>query len=276
MKQKVRKKSWKSVKWLISLVFISLFVLLLTNCKRTTTPKNDIQIALYSDQGADEDCIKATMNMFKWMGYTVVLVKADLINNEGLENFNILCVPGGSMYQYAQDISLEGKEKILDFIRNGGAYIGICGGAYFTGENVFWQGNQLPMVPLGIFQGTTIGPIDDIAPYPECTMCKVNIVDSTHYITKTEQDTTWICYCYGPFFDPDSSANIDILGRYDIGKQPMMAAFDYGSGKVFIIGTHPEFEEDSERDGLPPIEELDDRGSDWDLMKKATLWCLKK
>jgi len=42
--------------------------------------------------------------MFKWMGYTVVLVKADLINNEGLENFNILCVPGGNMYQYAQDI----------------------------------------------------------------------------------------------------------------------------------------------------------------------------
>lgn len=132
------------------------------------------------------------------------------------------------------------------------------------------------MEPLGIFQGSTIGPIDDIAPYPECTMCKVNIVDSTHYITKTEQDTTWICYCYGPFFVPNSDANIDILGRYDIGNQPMMAAFDYGSGKVFIIGTHPEFEEDSDRDGFPPVEELDDRGSDWDLMKKAVIWCLKK
>lgn len=98
MKQKERKKSWKSIKLLMSLVFISLFVLLLTNCKRTTTPGKDIQIALYSDQGADEECIKATMNMFKWMGYTVVLVKANLINNEGLGNFNILCVPGGNMY----------------------------------------------------------------------------------------------------------------------------------------------------------------------------------
>ncbi len=39
---------------------------------------------------------------------------------------------------------------------------------------------------------------------------------------------------------------------------------------------HPEIEENSDRDGVKFGNELDDKGLDWDLMKKATFWCLKK
>ncbi len=234
-----------------------------------------INIALYSDNGADDGCVLATTRMFEWMNYNVTLIKADSINNNNLNRFNIICFPGGDMYQYAQDISSEGLDKIRDFISDGGGYIGICGGAYFTGEKVFWQGNQLPMNSLKIFPGTTQGPIDEIAPFPRCTMCKTNIVNTSHPITQTEPDTTWICYCYGPMFLVNEDAEIDILGVYEINKQPSIAAFEYGKGRVFIIGTHPEFEEDSERDGLPAVEEINDYGSDWDLMKKAVKWCMK-
>ncbi|GAH55168.1 unnamed protein product, partial [marine sediment metagenome] len=31
-----------------------------------------------------------------------------------------------------------------------------------------------------------------------------------------------------------------------------------------------------DRDGVNFGNELDDKGSDWDLMNKATLWCLKE
>ena len=81
------------------------------------------------------------------------------------------------MYQYSQDISFTGKDNIRNFIRDG---------AYFTGEKVIWQGDQLPMTPLGIFPGTTQGPINEIASYPYCVMCEVNIVDHTHPITQSE------------------------------------------------------------------------------------------
>ncbi len=264
------------MKWLISWLSVFLSLLLVPHCQNPPAPDKSAIVALYSDRGAEDNCIQATTNMFEWMGYTVQLVKADYINNVGLDRFSILCVPGGDMYQYAQDISSIGKEKIRNFIRGGGGYIGICGGAYFAGEKVIWQGNQLPMTPLGIFPGTTQGPIDAIAPHPYCVMCKVNMVDSTHPITQSEPDSAWILYCYGPMFMPNNEADISILGKYDIGDQPMMLAFDYGHGRVFIIGTHPEFEEDSDRDGLPPSDELGDRGSDWKLMRKAALWCLKK
>ena len=257
----------------INFLLLILSGLLLTiNCLKTEL--NDI--ALYSDNGAAESCVKATKNMFEWMGYTVQLITSDYIDKNDLDNFSIICFPGGNMYQYSQDISSPGKEKIRNFISNGGGYIGICGGAYFTGERVFWQGNQLPMEPLAIFPGTTQGPIDEIAPYPNCKMCEVNIVDHSHPITQSEQDSLWIAYCYGPVFLPNQGANVDILGKYEVGDKPVIIAFEYGLGNVFIIGTHPEFEENSDRDGFAPLDEMDDHGSDWDLMKKATGWCLQE
>ena len=52
-----------------------------------------------------------------------------------------------------------------------------------------------------------------------------------------------------------------------------MVAFEYGWGRVFLIGPHPEWEEDSDRDGFEPWPEHDDRGSDWPLMRNVTYWC---
>lgn len=239
------------------------------------TPDTSV-VALYSDQGADEDCIQATTNMFEWMGYAVESVKAETINNGGLDNFSILCIPGGDMYQYAQDISSGGKENIRNFIRNGGGYIGICGGAYFASEKVVWQGNQLPMTPLELFPGTAEGPSDEIAPYPAYAMCEVNIVGPTHPITQSEPDSAWMLYYWGPMLIPSENADVAILGKYESVDQPAMLAFDYGFGRVFLIGTHPEIEEDSKRDGIDFADELDDQGSDWELMRKAVLWCLKE
>ena len=49
-----------------------------------------------------------------------------------------------------------------------------------------------------------------------------------------------------------------------------------GGCRLPLVGTHPEVEEDSERDGVAFGDELDDEGSDWELMEKAVLWCLRK
>lgn len=230
-------------------------------------------IALYTGNGADDGCITATRAMLESAGYRVVLIGPDDINNKTLDNFRAVCFPGGDMYQYARDISSTGKEHLRTFISGGGGYIGICGGAYFTGEDVYWQGTQLPVSCLGIFPGNTWGPLDEIAPYPYCVMCKINITDTLHPITQTEPDTAWIVYCYGPTFEPHSD-DIDILGVYDITHKPAMVAFQYGAGRVFVIGPHPEFEEDDDRDGVDFFKSFDDRGSDWDIMKNAVMWCL--
>src|SRR4030042_393884 len=80
--------------------------------------------------------------------------------------------------------------------------------------------------------------------------------------------TEEILYYGGPYFTPDAGAEIEILGTYkDYNEQPAMIAFQYGSGKVVLIGPHPEIEEDSDRDGVTLLREelMEDNGSDWDL-----------
>ena len=256
-------------------------------CEKGKTTFLSSDIALYSDKGAWDQSVIALENMFQWMGMSTTLIDADFINNNYLGGFKIICFPGGDMYQYSQDISEAGKEKIRSFIRNGGGYIGICGGAYFASETVIWQGNQLSMTPLSLFQGSAEGTIDSIVPYPQRGMCQVNIVDTVHAITHSISTPQWILYYWGPVLRPETS-EVTTLGKYNAVNQPAILAFEYGKGRVFITGTHPEIEEDSDRDGVTlkdtviqgttylGEDKLDDRGSDWDLIKNAVVWCLKK
>jgi glutamine amidotransferase-like uncharacterized protein len=265
---------------LIALSFI------VSDCE-DSAPNKSADIAIYSENGVWNNSVIAAENMFHWLGKSVVRINANYVNNNLLTGFQILCVPGGDMYQYSQDISESGKEKIRAFVRNGGGYIGLCGGAYFASKTIIWQGNQLPMTPLGLFDGSAEGNIDAIVPYPQRNMCQVNISDTTHFITDSISSPLWILYYWGPIFTPNSSG-VTVLGKYATVDKPAMIAFDYGQGRVFMVGTHPEIDEDSNRDGviLPDTvingthylgeDQLNDRGSDWDLMKNAVEWCLMK
>jgi biotin--protein ligase len=247
--------------------------LLCINCQDSETPFRETDIVLYSGPGVWEESLHAARNMFQWMGYSVTAVNAPYLNTEGLDGMKILCIPGGDMYQYARDISQTGKQHIRDFVASGGGYIGICGGGYFACEHVFWRGSQLPIEPLGLLPGSAVGPIDDIVPYPEYQMCKVNIVDTTHLVTQSQPDSAWMLYYWGPVFEPDHGAEVSILGTYDATGQNAMVALEYQLGKVFLIGTHPEIEEDSDRDSVEFGNQLHDYGSDWNTMRQAVLWC---
>jgi glutamine amidotransferase-like uncharacterized protein len=276
MEQNVMSGERKLLALLIVLLGFALLVLPTWRCQNQRAIDKEDHVALYSDRGVWSESVQATEQMFQWMGYATERLNAGDIKDGALDNFSILCVPGGNMYQYAQDLSSTGIENIKNFVRDGGGYVGICGGAYFAGEKIVWRGNQLPMSSLEFFPGTAKGPFDDIVPYPDSGMCRVNITDTTHPITRSEPDSVWILYYWGPAFIPEDNADVTILGRYHITDQPMMLALNYGHGRAFLIGTHPEIEEDSDRDGVTFADELDDRGSDWDLMRKATLWCLKE
>jgi glutamine amidotransferase-like uncharacterized protein len=233
-------------------------------------------IALYADRGVDEECLRATQNMLEWMGYRVPRVEAPMINDGALDMYDALWVPGGNMYEYAEGIAAAGKEIIRGFIKRGGGYVGIGGGAYFAASEVIWRGNQLSMAPLGLYSGSAVGPIKEIFLYPEYGMCQVNLLESEHPIARSEPDSIWVLYYWGPALNPDPDTPVDVLASYEIGGRPAMLAFDYGSGRVFLTGVHPEIEEDCDRDGVTLGDEFNDHGSDWGLLANAVRWCLRE
>lgn len=56
-------------------------------------------------------------------------VRAAQIREEALTDHHVLVVPGGWAAHKARALGSEGMERIRDFVRRGGTYVGFCGGA---------------------------------------------------------------------------------------------------------------------------------------------------
>ncbi len=232
-------------------------------------------IGIYVDSGAAPACVKAASNMFEWMGYTLCLLDADYVNNEDLQHIDVFYFPGGSAGPYVRDITSKGREKIRNMIRTGTGYIGTCAGGMFAAEIQIWKGTRYTWGNLNIFKGNAIGPIPEIYDDPGIGMCQVNL-HKPHPITNMHPDSVWIMYYTGPFFAPRSAEDIEIIGTYEKTGRPALVAFEYGKGRVFLTGPHPEWEEDSDRDSVSYFDDYEDLGSDWPLMQSATRWCLRE
>jgi len=66
------------------------------------------------------------------LGFDILAISADDIENNKLDQFNVLAV-GGGYHKYKSNLLTEnGKSQIKNFIYNGGGFFGSCGGAAFT------------------------------------------------------------------------------------------------------------------------------------------------
>jgi glutamine amidotransferase-like uncharacterized protein len=265
----------------IKLCFLTLIVIDFTACAKSSTDGNFpylndsiIVIGIYSDKGAAEGCVIASENMFKWMGFTTQKIYSQDFNLKRIKNIDLFYFPGGSTGPYLTEISPSGKEYLKNLINAGHSFIGVCAGALFACEVQVWNGNSIINGQLGLFKGSGIGPIPEIFEYPEIGMCRIDL-NNNHPITKNLPDSSWIMFYNGPWFEPLPNSGSTIIGRYTKTGKPSIIATSYGEGRIFLIGPHPEFEEDSDRDGIIYFKSLDDMGSDWELMQQAAQWCLK-
>jgi len=62
-------------------------------------------------------------------GIPVSIIRSSDIRNGILNDFNVLFVPGGWASNKMKSLGEEGAEEIRRFVREGGSYIGFCGGA---------------------------------------------------------------------------------------------------------------------------------------------------
>jgi len=214
--------------------------------------------------------------MFQWMNATVEMVNSSSIKQEGLSGFHIIAVPGGYAYNYYLDLGNSGANAIIDFVADGGAYWGSCAGAYYALEEFEWteyEETGTYYYGLGLFPGRGVGPIADIADWPNYAMTDVLMNVSNELIDFSQEPATHsIMYYGGPFFETEGVDGITTLATYSSNGMPAMIAFEYGQGKVFLTGPHPEWEEDSFRDGSLWDNQLEEAGSEWNLCKEISIW----
>lgn len=249
-----------------------------------------IRVALYngsgdSGAGACKACVRAMELMFEWMGCNVTRVTFDDIINGRLDGYDVLAWPGGDYTQYWQ-VGPQGRAYIQKFISDGGGYYGTCAGAWWACDYMIWKADPAYPPPdykvegddlnLDLFPGVAVGPIEEIGPFHTDLVTKINIVNHDHPITRLWPNQITVFYVGGPELLPYQGANVTVLGLYDATGTPAMVAFGYGNGRVFLTGPHPEFEEDSDRDGFPPEPGLTDPESEWPLMLNVIQWLAQR
>lgn len=184
-----------------------------------------------------------------------------------------LVIPGGRDTPYHQYLSGRGNHKIRSFVEQGGAYLGICAGAYYASSHLeFEKGGALEICAkreLGFYPGTAVGPAlgSQVFDYvsERGTQAaeiawkiggdRVSATKSSEQMTRAPDSLhsqpsskTHIYYNGGCLFDqPERFPNVTILGRYE-GLEDRPAAIiecKVGAGKAVLCGVHPEISADS-------------------------------
>jgi len=255
------------------LVILSIFsTALLPQVNAQTNDLNSIKIRVYIG-GFDPKNIAsktALYHLFEWMEADVDWISAEDILNGALEEIDLLAMPAISPYTINDESIAAGGEvyevrtMIQDFIKEGGAYFGIYGGAYFE-----WNAYPLFDVRLTFPNPNVSGTQEineiDVEPSIIGSMLPENTNDSLSLLT------------WAPgYFKSYGTTKFITIASYPENGLPAMVCFNLGEGRVFISSPHPEHEEESSRDGTDYYDYLDDPDSEWYILRSITEWLVSK
>lgn len=203
-----------------------------------TSPSDTVssRIAIYNDRGAWSEGTSRIYSLATSWGWSVEYVSAQQINSGYLDTtFGLVIFPGGDAGGYNSVINDSGESEIRGFVNNGGGYVGICAGAFWATDRIVWHGNSIDY-PLNLVPGTATGPLDAIC-QPGNACWEDVVFTGSHPACGTVSGTISSYYFDGPEFD---SPGITVLARYATTDTPAAVATESGSGRVAVIGIHPE------------------------------------
>lgn len=292
MKRKNIIKTWPKA---VLFFFILLTCLFSAPSAKVAFALNGADVAIYNDSrtgkylydyGVWPEGVTAIKNMLTTLEKTYEEI-SDSDLNYSTQDFSslykVILFPGGYAAWYNYFINKTGKERIRNFVKKGGGYLGICAGVYFAVDKVEWGGviyDDETGYDLDLFPGTGVGDLKKIADYyaGKWTMNTFNFENENSILSsyKTIPYTEDIIYLGGPYFSTDkgSESKVTVLATFTDNGQSGIVAFQYGSGKVVLLGPHPEIKEDSDRNGvtLNGEDEMNDNGSDWELVGHLLSW----
>jgi glutamine amidotransferase-like uncharacterized protein len=240
---------------------------ILLTSQRSLSPK----VAIYNDRGVWPVGRAAVENMLTALEVSWQLVSAKELNAGDLQ-VDVLWLPGGWSGDYEEQITLQGMEHIRQFVHAGGRFVGICAGAFFASALIVWEGETFDY-PFGLFAGEAVGPIVEIAPWPQRIMTSVHL-ETQHAMNITLATPRQQLYYGGPAFTPNNSQTIDIVATYAETGEPAAITLQYGTGRVFLTGLH--FETGPECTGQENKSACTSsvHGADWEFGRALLDWLL--
>jgi len=209
----------------------------------------------------------AMIKMYEWMGAEVTVLGADQIKDGALDTgeYEILGVPGANPVTMSNHLGTSGRDNIREWVRRGGSYFGVCGGAILAARKANYGTDFYYL--LRLWNGTVQGPVD------VDTMTPLTVNTSSTAPDLGGQSTTLTSsYMGGGKYVPDEGQNMSTLATYEGTSDTALMCSEFGTGTICFSTTHVELEENSERDGTDYFDYLNDPDSEWNLMKAISVW----
>jgi hypothetical protein len=187
-----------------------------------------------------------------------------------LDDFGMIIIGGGNPLNIAAALGYTGRERIIDLVDRGGAYIGLGAGAYIASNSVVYRGVSATESPIGLYQGVAKGPIDIIAALPSYTMALVELESDP--LNPMGVNALMVLYYAGPDISITNPASAWSIGKFTIANIQAGYIFERGLGRVIVCSVNPEIEENSDIDGSDFGSELLDPDSDWQWLLTMVEW----
>lgn len=204
-----------------------------------------VRVAIYDDEGSPKapDLIEGCLTDLP-ARFQTRRVTAEEIRQGALADFDVLAQGGGRASIQSDALGDAGKEKIREFVRNGGGYVGICAGAYLAASD---RPYYLRLVNARVIdrEHWARGGGD----------VQIRFTEEGRRALRQRTPTTQITYNQGPLLARDSQTDLPnytelAIFETEIAKKgapqgvmkgtSAMVSAPFGKGRVFLSSPHPE------------------------------------
>ena len=123
--------------------FVGLFIVVMNETDRTCRAEDRgaaVRVAICDDSKKPGN---GPANLLRILtpdsGFSAERITSEEIRRGRLDGFDVLIMPGGSGSKQAERLQASGREKIREFVRSGGGYVGICAGSYLASSHYDWS-----------------------------------------------------------------------------------------------------------------------------------------
>lgn len=100
----------------------------------------DVAVAMYVSAGVSGSGPNRLESLLdESHGFDLRRVCATDIREGALSQFDVVIFPGGSGSGQARSLDESGRKAVIDFVEDGGGYVGICAGAYLASTGYDWS-----------------------------------------------------------------------------------------------------------------------------------------
>ncbi|KAK9813904.1 hypothetical protein WJX73_004231 [Symbiochloris irregularis] len=100
-----------------------------------SSPSEAFRVLVYAGKGAGTRSVLSAVETLRGSLQDSILVAQigaeDILSSRWQQGCLLLVMPGGADLPYCQALNGKGNELIRDFVETGGAYLGLCAGAYY-------------------------------------------------------------------------------------------------------------------------------------------------